>query len=131
MLLSQQATAGLFRPRTFTKLGCWHAAQIAGNDWTIPSLRLVLLVGMVSSLVPTVLSFLFSDDKSLGAQSEGLLANHRKDQAEAGAALPLDAIVSPSSAPSSLVREPSLAPASWSGRPVSSAGQVSASASSA
>ena len=59
--------------------------QIAGNNWTIPSLRVVLLVGMVSSLVPTVLSFLFSDDRSLGAQSEGLLANHRKDQAEAGA----------------------------------------------
>ena len=59
--------------------------QIAGNDWTIPSLRVVLLVGMVSSLIPTVLSFLFSDDRSLGAQSEGLLANHRKDQAEAGA----------------------------------------------
>ena len=75
-----------FRPPTARHADAAALPQIAGNDWTIPSLRVVLLVGMVSSLVPTVLSFLFSDDRSLGAQSEGLLANHRKDQAEAGAA---------------------------------------------
>ena len=58
--------------------------QIAGNDWTIPSLRLVLLVGMLSSLIPACLSFAFSDDKTLGAESQGILASHNAQQGPSG-----------------------------------------------
>eukprot|EP00937_MAST-01D_sp_MAST-1D-sp2_P001856 g1856.t1 len=56
-----------------------------GNAWTLDTMRTIMLSGMVLSIFPTMCLFFFNDDRSLGQESEGLLA---KEQGGA-ATLPL------------------------------------------
>ena len=63
----------------------YHAMlQASGNSWSLQALGRVVVVGMLVSIVPTVALFLFSDDKSLGAVSEGLLASNAGNATTAG-----------------------------------------------
>jgi MFS family permease len=62
---------------------CIILFKIWGDDWTLPELRTILLIGILMELPAAFIMFCFNDDKALGKESEAYGAKKSKKDEDA------------------------------------------------